>query len=292
MTESLSNQQSFNFMFTSTVFGYARIQKNGKLKTLMQLINLRIKTKKLAVLMFVFTSAFCEVALSQQNIKVSQVAWSTLSSSERELIQKSFVVSVVSQDTVGVIIDNQGVDESTRGTNGGAALGGSLASAAYVDSALRGRNYSAVNQLAFGILGAMIGSTLDSKANAQYHYRYAVKFGNGNIQYFDEVSSDPFRHPVGVCVSVPSVSLVDQQLCTQTADSLRTTYLHQATFAPPSQMASPLAKSDTGSTLEPPTVVPGDASNSSTTINCKLGTLAPVRTSPEKCSLIKGNPVQ
>lgn len=251
-----------------------------------------MKTKKVAVLAFVFTSAFCEVALSQQNIKVSQVAWSALSPSERDLIQKSYVVSMVSQDTFGVIIDNQGVDESTRGTSGGAALGGSLASAAYVDSAFRGRNYSAVNQLAFGILGAMIGSTLDSKANSQYHYRYAVKFGNGNIQYFDEVSSDPFRHPAGVCVSVPNVALVDQQLCVQTADSLRVTYLHQVTVSPSSQMASPLVKPDTVSALEPTVVVQGDAGNSPTTINCKLGTLAPVRTSPEKCLLIKGSPVQ
>jgi hypothetical protein len=253
-----------------------------------------MKQKKVAAFCaLVLTSGFCEVALSQQNIKVSQVAWFALSSSERELIQKSFVVSTVSQDTFGIIIDNQGVDESTRGTSSGAALGGSLASAAYVDSAFRGgNNYSAVNQLAFGILGTMIGSTLDSKANSQYHYRYAVKFGNGNIQYFDEVSSDPFRHPAGVCVSVPNIALTDQQLCAQTADSLRTTYLHQVTAAPPSQLALPLVKPDTVSALEPTVVGQGDPGNSPTTINCKLGTLAPVRTSPEKCSLIKGSPVQ
>lgn len=248
--------------------------------------------KVATVFTFGFASAFCDVALCQQNIKVSQIAWSALSSSERDLIQKSYVVSMVSQDTFGIIVDNQGVDESTRGTSGGAALGGTLASAAYVDSAFRGGNYSAVNQLAFGILGAMIGSTLDSKANTQYHYRYAVKFGNGNIQYFDEVSSDPFRHPAGVCVSVPNIALTDQHLCAQTADSLRTTYLHQVTAAPQSQLAVPLVKPDTVSTVEPTVVVQGDPGNSPTIINCKLGTLAPVRTSPEKCLLINGSPVQ
>ena len=145
-----------------------------------------------AVSALLAASFFGVSASAQQVIKVSQIAWSNLTPTERDLIQKSYVVSVVSQDSFGVIIDNQGVNQSTSGTNGGAALGGSIANAAYVDSAIRGRNYSAVNQLAIGILGAMVGSTMDSKARAQYHYRYAVKFANGNIQYFDEVSGEAF----------------------------------------------------------------------------------------------------
>ena len=138
-------------------------------------------------------SAFCVAASAQQVIKVSQFAWSALTSPERDLIQKSFVVSVVPQESFGLIIDNQGVNESTSGTSGGAALGGAIANATYVDKALRGGNYSAVNQLAVGVLGAMLGSTLDSRAKTQFHYRYAVKFSTGNIQYFDEVSSEAFR---------------------------------------------------------------------------------------------------
>ncbi len=242
------------------------------------------------------SSLFCVVAFAQQVIKVSQIAWTNLASIERDLIQKSHVVSVMSQDSFGIIIDNQGVNDSTGGTTGGAALGGSVANAAYVDSAIRGRNYSAVNQLAIGILGAMVGSTFDSQAKAQYRYRYAVKFGNGNIQYFDEVSSEAFRHPAGVCVSVPNVALTDQQLCAQTADSLRITYLHQLTMLPPlpqpplMQVATPTGISNAAQTGA--VAAHTDVGNSPVIVNCKLGTLAPVRTSAEKCELIKGSQVQ
>ena len=153
-----------------------------------------------------------------------------------------------------------------------------------------------MNQLAIGILGAMVGSTLDSKSKAQYHYRYAVKFGNGNIQYFDEVSSEAFRHPAGVCVSVPNVALTDQQLCAQTADSLRMVYLRQLTVLPPPsqplgmQVATPNLLSSSAQTGT--VAAQGDVGNLPNMVNCKLGTLAPVRTNAEKCELIKGSQVQ
>lgn len=226
---------------------------------------------------------------AQQLIKVSQSEWLTLTPTEHALIQQKHVVELVEQDAFGIIIDNQGVNESTTGTNGGANLGGAVANAAYIDNAIKGGSYSAKNQLAVGILGAMLGSTLDSKPNAQYHYRYTVKLGSGNIKYFDETKSDPFRHPVGVCISVPNIELIEQQLCTQTAASLRTTYLH----IPTTQTIdiAPIANS----IIAEKSVAQGaalDGGSLPTQINCKLGTLAPVRTSAEKCALINGNQVQ
>lgn len=227
--------------------------------------------------------------LAQQLIKVSQSAWLALTHAERALIQQKYIVDLAEQDTFGIIIDNQGVNESTPGTNVGANLGGAVANAAYVDNAIKGGNYSAKNQLASGILGAMLGSTLDSKPNAQYHYRYAVKLGSGNIKYFDETKSDPFRHPVGVCISVPNIALVEQQLCTQTAAVLRTTYLD--TPAAAKVLDAPTAAPIPLDRAAEPRSAP-DLGASSPQINCKLGTLAPVRTSAEKCELIKGSQVQ
>jgi hypothetical protein len=227
-------------------------------------------------------------ATAQQLIKVSQSAWLELTSTERELIQKKHIVELLEQDAFGVILDNQGVNESTNGTTIGANLGGSIANAAYIDNAIKGGNYSAKNQLAVGIIGAIVGSTLDRRPNAQYRYRYAVKLNSGNIKYVDEVTSDPFRHPIGICVSVPSIALIDQQLCTQTVVILRSMFLD----APPIkisvlQVPEPLTSS-TNTTLP----IATDMSTLQPLINCKLGTLAPVRTSAEKCELIKGNQVQ
>ena len=117
---------------------------------------------------------------------------------------------------------------------------------------------------------------------------YPIKLNSGNIKYVDEVTNDPFRHPIGICVSVPSIALIGQQLCTQTAAILRSIYLD----APPIkisvlQVPEPLAQS-TNATLP----IAADMSTLQPLINCKLGTLAPVRTSAEKCELIKGNQVQ
>jgi hypothetical protein len=236
----------------------------------------------------IFILLFSISATAQQLIKVSQSAWLQLNSTERELIQKKHIVELLEQDAFGVILDNQGVNESTSGTTIGANLGGSIANAAYIDNAIKSGNYSAKNQLAVGIIGAIVGSTLDRRPNAQYHYRYAVKLNSGNIKYVDEVTNDPFRHPIGICVSVPSIALIDQQLCTQTVVILRSMYLD----TPPIkisvlQVPEPLAHS-TNTTLP----IAADMSTLQPLINCKLGTLAPVRTSAEKCELIKGNQVQ
>ena len=240
------------------------------------------------VLYVMFASFIATDVSAQQLIKVSQAAWLELMPTEREFIQKQYIVNLAEQNTYGIIIDNQGVNESTSGTTSGANLGGAIANAAYIDNAIKGGNYSAKNQLASGILGAMLGSSLDSKPNAQYHYRYAVKLGSGNIEYFDEVKSDPFRHPVGVCISVPTISLVEQQLCTQTAATLRATYLNmptaQVVVAP---VAAPITSSNAAEQR-----IAKNLSTSSPQVNCKLGTLAPVRTSAEKCELIKGSQVQ
>lgn len=228
-------------------------------------------------------------ASAQQPIKVSQSAWIALTPTERELIQQKHVVDLAEQDTFGIIIDNQGVNESTSGTSGGSNLGGAIANAAYIDNAIKGGNYSAKNQLAVGILGAMLGSTLDRKPNAQYHYRYAVRLGSGNIKYFDETKSDPFRHPAGICISVPDIALVDQQLCAQTAALLRATYL-----GVPAEKITEVSAVVIPITFEKTAAQGGapDIGSSSAQVNCKLGTLAPVRTSAEKCELIKGSQVQ
>lgn len=231
---------------------------------------------------------FSMSAPAQQLIKVSQSAWLELTSTERELIQKKHIIDLLDQDAFGVILDNQGVNESTSGTTLGANLGGSIANAAYIDNAIKGGNYSAKNQLAIGIIGAIVGSTLDRRPNAQYHYRYAVKLNSGNIKYIDEVTSDPFRHPVSICVSVPNITLINQQLCTQSAAILRSMYLDSSAIKVPVAISlEPVTRSENAALI-----LSSDAGALHPLINCKLGTLAPVKTSVEKCELIKGNQVQ
>lgn len=165
---------------------------------------------------------------TKQIAMLSTPVWEALADEERGQIGERFEVRLVAADGFGSIVDVQGADQSTAGTSGGAALGGAVASAAYIDRALGGQGYSATANLAIGLLGAAAGSTLDKAPTSKFQFRYTVKQGDGEIQYFDEVKSTSFRHSIGVCVLVPSLVLVSTQLCQQTPTSARARFLTKA----------------------------------------------------------------
>ena len=156
---------------------------------------------------------------------IKKIIWDELSEAEKISITADYDVKILSSDSFGIITDVQGEDQSTPGTNAGAALGGAVASAAYLDRGLRGNNYSAGGALAIGLLGAAIGSTMDSGPSSKFQFRYTVKLGDGDIQYFDEIKSTSFRHSVGVCILVPSLTLISQKVCNQTIESVREKYI-------------------------------------------------------------------
>lgn len=120
----------------------------------------------------------------------------------------------VSPSDYGTVIDNQGIDQSSAGTTGGALVGTALGSAAYIDRAFRpGNNYSAVSQVGAGLLGALLGSQLDRRPVSQYHFRYALRRRDGEIVYRDSVQQDAFRHSVGMCLRIADLQPVSQTLC-------------------------------------------------------------------------------
>lgn len=157
---------------------------------------------------------------------ITRSVWDQLSADERQAIEASHELKLIEPTAYGIVIDVQGVDQSTPGTNSGAALGGAVASAAYIDRALSGNHsYSAGANLAIGLLGAVLGSAMDKAPSSQFQFRYTIKQGDGEIQYFDEVKSTNFRHSVGVCVLVPALTLVSQQVCAQTLESVRSRFI-------------------------------------------------------------------
>lgn len=143
---------------------------------------------------------------------ITKLIWNELSEAEKISITADYDIKILSSDSFGIITDVQGADQSTPNTNAGAALGGAVASAAYLDRGLRGNSYSAGGALAIGLLGAAIGSTMDSGPSSKFQFRYTVKLGDGEIQYFDEIKSTSFRHSVGVCILVPSLTLISQKV--------------------------------------------------------------------------------
>jgi len=225
----------------------------------------------------------CPYAFGQDTIKLLRPVWQSLGGAERASIQQRYVVDVRDPAAYGLVMDNQGVDISTAGTTGGAALGGALANAAYIDRALSPSNiYSAKTQLAAGILGAIIGSSLDKPAIQQYHFRYALKLQGGEITYRESVQGDPFRHPMGMCLELATLSPAPQTLCTQTTADVRKAYL-----VLPSTEAIPGTQQDTVPNSQEVTVAPAVSGR----VDCKLGNLAPVSTTLEKCNSIGGKPL-
>ena len=165
------------------------------------------------------------VSQIKKSALITKSIWEKLSEAEKISITTDYDIKILSPDSFGVITDVRGADQSNPGTNAGAALGGAVASAAYLDRGLRGNNYSAGGALAIGLLGAAIGSTMDSGPSSKFQFRYTVKLGDGEIQYFDEIKSTSFRHSVGVCILVPSLTLISQKVCNQTIESIRERYI-------------------------------------------------------------------
>jgi hypothetical protein len=228
--------------------------------------------------------AMASVDVSAQDIiKVSRPAWDGLSSAERASIQSTKIVEARDVGTYGTIVDNQGVDESTPGTTSGAALGAAMGRAAYIDHAFKPNNdYSAKNQVGATILGAIIGSTLDKPAVQRFHFLYAVKLADGEIKFLDTVQGNAFRHPAGLCVSVPDLAQLPQSVCNYTAADLRRAYLPADVIPAASTHEAvklPLAAS---ASVADRAVTPGGV------VTCKLGNLQPISTTAEKCNAIGG----
>lgn len=155
-------------------------------------------------------------AHSAPELKVSQQVWLEFSASEKAAILTKFPqVETIPSETIGVIQSVQAVNRSTAGTNTGAALGGVLGQTLYIDSAFRGSgsNYSATTQLGAALLGAAIGSTLDSAAQSRFIFNYGVKTLDGEIREVRVESGDEFTRPVGQCVFLPAISPAPASLC-------------------------------------------------------------------------------
>lgn len=211
-------------------------------------------------------------AYAMPTLPVPEEAWTSLSPAEKSIIQEQYLIESVPANSYGLLIDNQGVDRSTPGSNAGTALGSAAAQTAYLDRAINHGNYSAKTQLGVAIIGALVGASFDQPGQLRYQIRYAVKLADGTINYHDIVSAEPFRHPAGACVMIPSIDLAgNQNLCTITAESLRQKYISRDESTPKS----------TDTSLTRP-------KSATEMITCKIGTQSPVSTSLEKCNLING----
>ncbi|QIL69810.1 hypothetical protein G7048_05200 [Diaphorobacter sp. HDW4B] len=219
-------------------------------------------------------------------LAVSETAWQGLETHEKAEIQRSYLIETVRDSTFGLIIDNQGVDRSTPGTHGGAVLGSAIADVSYIDRAFSGGHYSAKTHLGVVLLGGLLGSALDKAPQRQFQFRYAIKLQDGSVVYQDKYSTEPFRHPAGICVMLSDLSVAaNQNLCSQTPDVLRATYVRQTALNPSNAFA---ATSSVGLEASPISSPPRIQPMTSNSVSCKLNSLPPVQTTLDKCNAING----
>lgn len=176
----------------------------------------RIGQNKLLVFFTLFMALCCVDAHAQENFAIPDSVWRLLGSEEKSQLLDRFSVDLWPSDSFGVLVDAQTLNESTSATTGGASLGSALGSASYIDNSLRGRDYSATEHLGMGLLGAALGATLDTPETQRFKTQYAVRRLDGSIIYALDVQPNAFRHPVGLCLGINPVKVVDQQLCSIT----------------------------------------------------------------------------
>lgn len=124
-------------------------------------------------------------------------------------------MQVVPMHAVGRLVSHQIVDHSKPGTTSGAQLGSAVAQAAYIDQSRRS-NYSAVGQIAVGLVGAIVGSSLDRSAQTRFLINYGIQFMDGSVKAILIGSADGIAAPTGQCVFVGNATEAAPYLCSDT----------------------------------------------------------------------------
>lgn len=223
-------------------------------------------------------------------LRTNDVIWRSLSEAEKRQLQSNYIVDVVSSRQVGIIIDAQAVDESTPGTNGGAAIGQAYGSAMYIDNAFKGpkADHPATGHVGAALLGALIGSAMDAPAIRQFRFRYTVRSPDGSIAQFDRVEAQPFRQPAGVCVNLPSLATTTASVCDADVGAFRTLKLTAAPVTAPPRPR--------GSVPENSSALPRGAAMGKTTsidqVRCRLGVSGVVVVSKSDCETAEGEIVK
>ena len=149
-------------------------------------------------------------------LKIPADIWQQLSSDEKNAAATNFSIEVVMTESLGRILDVQSVDRSTQASNAGSQLGSAYAQANYIDKSFDNGNYSATGQLNSALLGAAVGSLLNSSGERKFKTRYTIKRGDGQMEYLIENSAEEFTHTKGLCVSFSPIRIVEDYVCTLT----------------------------------------------------------------------------
>lgn len=156
------------------------------------------------------------IAASAPAVRANQYLWAQFSAAERLSLMKKYPdLELVPTDAVGTIQSAQAADRSTAATHGGAALGSAVGQAAYIDHAFKGRgsSYSALTQVGAALVGAAVGSALDSPGQRKFLLSYGVRTADGEVREVRVESAEEITRPVGQCVFLADLAPASPSLC-------------------------------------------------------------------------------
>lgn len=148
--------------------------------------------------------------------------WTQLTPAQKIQVSTKYNINLLPDNMLAQIIDAQTLDKSIAASNAGSNLGATVGQAAYIDNAFKGDsiNYSAIGQVGAAIVGAVVGSALDTNAVPIFKTRYTVKTKANEIQYIDDVTNSPLRHSLGLCVFTSPFGLDKDNLCNMNQNEL------------------------------------------------------------------------
>lgn len=143
-------------------------------------------------------------------LRVASSAWESLTYIEQSRIEEKWIVQPLKPASYGVIVNSEVLTASTALPTG---------------KVLEVPFYS--GHLLTDILVIALTTTALISRNevTLYRTRYSIKLFDGTTQFVDEEKTDPLRFPTFTCIQIPSLSVADQTLCTQTGATLRQKYL-------------------------------------------------------------------
>jgi hypothetical protein len=152
-----------------------------------------------------------------QMLLVNELVFLQLRAADRESVSaRQPSMQVIPVQAVGRLISHQVIDRSKPASNAGSQLGGAVGQAAYVDQSFRQRNYSAVGQLSAGLIGALVGSSLNRPAETKFLISYGIETMDGSVKAFITSSTNGVAAPNGQCVYAGDAMEAPNFLCADT----------------------------------------------------------------------------
>jgi outer membrane lipoprotein SlyB len=155
--------------------------------------------------------------LGLDSLVVDEGIFGQLVEEDQKKFRKQYpTMQVIPYDSVGIVRSHQIIDKSTTGSLAGSQLGSAVAQAAYIDRSFKRYNYSALGQLGAGLLGGVLGASMNTAPESRYLINYSVEFRDGSIRGVIKSSRDGIAAPSGQCVFTNDIQEAPRYLCADT----------------------------------------------------------------------------